>query len=254
VNWESGGWSWPSISRGDTTASDTNHATDTMRALVPLLLTAGGLGAVRMLATPAPSHSSPALVIRTGKSGGIDPDLLLASWRLGRRLLLLSPAHPLRGSSAHVSQLACAVRRSNMINRVMALVRSGYSVCAREVRERVPWRVAVSTVALIVVAAVAFMLSLDSGSSVKVTHDQARTYAGILAQVIPVFVLALYVESAAQWSTLLASLGQQRQTHLKLSADVQSNQADIQRVRDEINRIGREYVPVETVTSNERSL
>jgi len=141
-----------------------------------------------------------------------------------------------------------------MINRVMALVRSGYSVCAREVRERVPWRVAVSTVALIVVAAIAFILSLDSGSTVKVTHDQARMYAGILAQVIPVFVLALYVESTAQWSTLLASLGQQRQTHLKLSADVQSNQADNQRVRDEINRIGREYVPVETVRGNERGL
>jgi len=61
-----------------------------MRVLVLLIPTAWGLGAMRMVAAPAPLPLVPALVIRTSKSREPKQDLLLANSRLVQRLLSLN--------------------------------------------------------------------------------------------------------------------------------------------------------------------
>jgi hypothetical protein len=112
-----------------------------------------------------------------------------------------------------------------MIDRVKGLVESGYSMLAREVRMRVPERVRAATLiaSVLGVGVGLFLWRLLYGPAVVVTHDQARTYAGILAQVIPVLLLALYVESAAEWSTLRARRVAETARLIKLSKDVRSS-------------------------------
>ena len=77
-----------------------------------------------------------------------------------------------------------------MLDRMMALLVPGYALLTVEDRKRARLIDPLVTVALIIVTIIVFVLSLRSASTVKVTHDQARTYAGILAQVIPVLLLA----------------------------------------------------------------
>lgn len=112
-----------------------------------------------------------------------------------------------------------------MIDRVKVLVESGYSLLVREVRRRVPERARVTALlaSVFVVAVGLFIWRWLYGPAVVVTHDQARTYAGILAQVIPVLVLALYVESAAEWSTLRARRVAENDRLMKLAKDVYSS-------------------------------
>lgn len=115
-----------------------------------------------------------------------------------------------------------------MIAQVKALVGSGYTRLADEVRKR--WnRVStkgfvvflVFTVAYVFVATVIFIWNLRA-ASVIVTSDQARTYAGILAQVIAVLLLALYVESTTTWSQTQAEQRAERMGYLELNRSMKA--------------------------------
>jgi len=114
-----------------------------------------------------------------------------------------------------------------MIAEVKALVASGYARLADEVPKL--WqRVSMkrSLVFLVLVAygfvATAIVIWNLRAASVIVTHDQARTYAGILAQVIAVLLLALYVESTTTWSRTQAAQREERMGYLKLGRDIES--------------------------------
>lgn len=71
------------------------------------------------------------------------------------------------------------------------------------------------------VASVVFISNLRA-ASVIVTNDQARTYAGILAQVIAVLLLALYVESTTAWSQTQAEQRAERMGYLELGRSMKS--------------------------------
>lgn len=55
-------------------------------------------------------------------------------------------------------------------------------------------------VALMIFASVSgYVLGLHSGSAIRITEDHARNFGGIIATVIPIFIVALYVDSSPKW-------------------------------------------------------
>jgi hypothetical protein len=114
-----------------------------------------------------------------------------------------------------------------MIAEVKALVASGYARLADEVPklwQRVSMKGFVGFLVLVAygfVATAVFIWNVRA-ASVIVTHDQARTYAGILAQVIAVLLLALYVESTTTWSKTQAAQREERMGYLKLRREIDS--------------------------------
>jgi hypothetical protein len=98
---------------------------------------------------------------------------------------------------------------------------------------------------VLLVAAVAFISYERSGSTVVVTHDQARTFAGVLAQVIPVILLALYVESAAQWSRERRRREEEWERLTKLAAGVTSRAEKVVEVCKHTRR-GEDGTPLDS--------
>jgi hypothetical protein len=114
-----------------------------------------------------------------------------------------------------------------MIAHVKTLVGSGYARLADEVPER--WKHFSMKVFVfsLVVLAYAFVLTVIyiwnlRAAPVIVTHGQARTYAGILAQVIAVLLLALYVESTTTWTRTQAEQREERVVYLGLGRKMKS--------------------------------
>jgi hypothetical protein len=138
-----------------------------------------------------------------------------------------------------------------MLDRMLALLVPGYSLRSLEERKSARLIVPVVTVALITVTTIVFVLSLWSASTVRVTHDQARAYAGILAQVIPVLLLALYVESTAEWGTLRTRRDTESDRYHKLSQAVQANHTENLKILEQIEGIGREHISSETLSTIE---
>jgi len=113
-----------------------------------------------------------------------------------------------------------------MIADLKALASSGYTRIAHGIPER--WKrvgvngiVVLAMVAYGVVVAVVFIWCLRA-APVIVTHDQARTYAGIVAQVIAVLLLALYVESTTTWGQTQAEQRAERMGYLELGRKMES--------------------------------
>lgn len=52
---------------------------------------------------------------------------------------------------------------------------------------------------MIIVSVFGYVFGLHSGSILKITEDHARSFGGIVATVIPIFIVALYVDSSPQW-------------------------------------------------------
>lgn len=141
-----------------------------------------------------------------------------------------------------------------MIDRVMAFASPDNALLSGEVRRRARVGVVVLLVVFFIVAAFAFIWILRSGSAVKVTHDQARTYAGILAQVIPVLILALYVDSTAQWSTIRARRDKEAEAIVQMSKDYGSIQESVVALRAQVDGVRDQLDPKSLVPLEQAEL
>lgn len=109
-----------------------------------------------------------------------------------------------------------------MVHRMKHLVMSGYIRFANEVEKRLRMKGFWAAVFIVIIAILFYVWNLRVASKVTVTHDQARTYAGVLAQVIPVLLLALYVESTAAWKEIQAEQREERMRLLDVGRSIES--------------------------------
>lgn len=60
---------------------------------------------------------------------------------------------------------------------------------------------ALLVITLVIVFILGYAYGLGSGGAMGIAKDHARTFGGLIASVIPIFAVALYVESSPRWGS-----------------------------------------------------